>query len=257
MGENNHSSHLETNDMGKSTDNPTTGVWRGKRAKAYNINFRWNGRHNYSAYTDANLSARLRQDVLRQLERYDAGEVIDAAKLGKRCWEILADLGVVEPPTSTDAGELSAKYCEVLTAKGDTSDYVARVRSRLRKLVAGCKIKRIGDLRADKVQIFVGAVTGTTATKNHYLRTAKSWSKWLCENEYTPVDQLARLHLANAEKDRKIRRRPMTDDEFDRLIEHTIVDGRVLSAEARRLIYRIARYAGLRAGEIASLSKHK
>jgi hypothetical protein len=82
-----------------STERPSEGVWRRPNDKNYYISFRRHRhRHNYAAFTQAKLSANLRRDLLRLLERHDAGEVIDTGKVGKRCLEILIDLGVVEPP---------------------------------------------------------------------------------------------------------------------------------------------------------------
>jgi hypothetical protein len=53
---------------------------------------------------------------------------------------------------------------------------------------------------------------------NHYLKSAKQFTRWLVRDRRTPVDPLAHLSKLNVSTDRRHDRRALTAEEFDLLI---------------------------------------
>src|SRR5262245_41900096 len=56
-------------------------------------------------------------------------------------------------------------------------------------------------------------------TYNHYLKSAKQFSRWLVRDRRTPLDPLAHLSKLNVATDRRHDRRALSPDEPMRLIE--------------------------------------
>ena len=56
-------------------------------------------------------------------------------------------------------------------------------------------------------------------TYNHYLKSAKQFTRWLACDNRTLVDPLAQLSTLNVDTDRRHDRRALSAEEFIRLVE--------------------------------------
>ena len=135
---------------------------------------------------------------------------------------------------------------------------VYKKRRRTKHVLSKCKFAMIGDLSASAVLNCLSALReeGASAqTSNHYLRAIKQFARWLVLDRRTPENPLSHLAMFNVEVDRRRQRRPLTVDEFDRLIRAAesgpVVMG--LPGPDRAILYAIAAYTGYRRGEIASI----
>lgn len=242
-----------------ATERPYEGVWRHTSWKKYAIDISHGGRrHNFSAFTDAKLSRRCREQILQQLERHDAGEPVDTRGLSARAIEILVALHVLDEQRRADLDGLRDQYLEHLQGKNDSVGYIKQTRSRLKKVLTGCKIKRPADISAKKVEAYLAGLRDgeddlSITTSNHYLGAIKGFTGWLVRFGVLPADPLASLSDLNADTDIRLQRRPLTDPEFERLLANTEGMNK-LPAESRRFLYQLARHTGLRAGELGSLT---
>ncbi len=75
-----------------------------------------------------------------------------------------------------------------VASKGGTAEYVALLMTRLNRIVADCRFKRIGDLDGSSVERFLAGLRakGTSPqTTNHYLRAIKQFRSWLMLDLWT------------------------------------------------------------------------
>ena len=117
----------------------------------------------------------------------------------------------------------------------------------------------MGDLTAGRVQAFLAELREqgrSIQTSNHYLRAIKQFSRWLLRERRIGEDPLAFISMMNVATDRRHDRRPLTQEESSQLLVATR-RGRAIckiAADDRAMLYTIAAYTGLRAGELASLT---
>ena len=77
---------------------------------------------------------------------------------------------------------------------------------QIEKIIAGCKWWMIGDVSATDALEFLGQLRrdGRSAqTYNHYLKSAKSFTRWLVRDQRTPTNPLAHLSKLNVRTDRR------------------------------------------------------
>jgi integrase len=89
------------------------------------------------------------------------------------------------------------------------------------------------------------------------LRAIKHFSRWLLKDRRNVDDPLAPLSMLNVQLDKKRVRRPITSDEFA-AIRQAALNGpivRRMSGPDRAMLYPVAAYTGLRASELASLTR--
>jgi integrase len=170
--------------------------------------------------------------------------------------------GIVDPFETHEDRPLSQhldEFSAVLTSKGLTADYVNATKQRIRVIIEGCGFRRIGDISASKVQLQLAALRSngkSIASMNHYLRAIKMFTRWLVRDRRTSEDRLSHLSKANADVDRRRVRRPLSMDEFGRLLE-AAESGPMLeevSGPDRAVLYIVAAYTGFRRNEIGSIT---
>ncbi|HUY31631.1 MAG TPA: hypothetical protein VMV69_02550 [Pirellulales bacterium] len=95
------------------------------------------------------------------------------------------------------------------------------------------------------------------ATSNHRLGAAKAFTRWLVRDRRAPDNALAHLSAMNAKVDVRRERRTLDPAEFVALIEAARRGEafRELSGPDRALLYMLAANTGLRANELASLTR--
>src|SRR4029077_19838060 len=67
--------------------------------------------------------------------------------------------------------------------EGNTAEYVALSMSRIRRLVDGCRFRRIGDIEGVAVQRFLASMkrdkNTSVQTCNYYLQAIKQFCRWM------------------------------------------------------------------------------
>ncbi len=145
-----------------------------------------------------------------------------------------------------------------LIAKGNTHKHSNETYTLALRVAELGVIERIGGLTPSRVQAAVKAIRDTgrsLRTCNKALRAIKSFSRWLVRDHRFPSDALAYMKSYNADTDRKLERRALSDDELTRLFdvaEHgpTV---RAMTGADRAMAYRLAAGTGFRVSELRSL----
>ena len=109
-----------------------------------------------------------------------------------------------------------------LLSKGVTEKQVYTAKSQVDKIAKKCKWKTTKDIKAGDVQSFLSDLKrqGRSAqTCNHYLKSAKQFTRWLVRDRRTPENVLEHLSRMNVRVDRRHDRRALTADEFARLVD--------------------------------------
>jgi site-specific recombinase XerC len=125
-------------------------------------------------------------------------------------------------------------------------------------VVDGIGVIFLQDLNAASIERFLAEMrkSGRSArTSNSYLRSIKSFSRWMSCNRRIPEDVLAILSAVNEKTDPRHERRALNLEDLNRLIAAAEVGQVVASLTGleRSHLYRTAGMTGLRASELASL----
>ena len=152
-------------------------------------------------------------------------------------------------------------FVNYLRNKGTTPAYVSRTRQQVRDIAAKCKFTSISDLSASAVQAFLSEkrrAGSSINNSNHYLRAIKMFSRWLVRDCRNNEDRLAHLSAQNPAVDRRRIRRPLSLDEFARLLDATQAGPKRqgLTGPDRVIAYILACYTGFRRNEIGSVTVH-
>ena len=181
-------------------------------------------------------------DVLRNVERQKAGLTDPTDEQRKRPLK-----------------EHLANFTKYLKNKGVTPKQIKTASSQIQSIVDDSKWKFIGDISATDVVEFLGALreAGKSAqTHNHYLKSTKQFTRWLVRDRRAVTDPLAHLSKLNVNTDRRHDRRPLTPEEFERLII-TATHGQTIETipgSDRAMMYVLAAWTGFRKGELGSLT---
>lgn len=183
--------------------------------------------------------------------------------------------------------EYLAEYLDVLRAKGTSADYRATTAAQLARTLSECKWHTWADITADALTVFLGRLRDAPqarrlrgiakrhagplreakavrsgkglgpATLNGYLRAAKAFARWAGERIDAP-SPLARVKAFPEEVDVRRSRRILSDAELGELLTAAAATRRKGAAAVwgadRAMLYRVAAYTGLRAGELAELT---
>ncbi len=152
-------------------------------------------------------------------------------------------------------------FQDYLLERNRDSMYRTNTVSRIRRVLELGRIGRLADLQADRVRAALRAVRETgvaTATVNHYLTAIKTFSRWLWKQGRLASDPLVGLSRQNADVDRRHLRRVLSPADFARLVEAAENSPRVfrgLAGPDRAALYMLAAGSGLRASELASVTR--
>ena len=149
-----------------------------------------------------------------------------------------------------------------LAAKGNTDQHVRGTLARVRgALIDGCGFRLPGDLSASRLAEHLAdqraADVFGVATSNHYLTACKMFARWMVKDRRAADDPLAHLSRLNADADVRKERRDLPPAELAAVFDAA---GRgpergKLCGRDRRMLYVTAAYTGLRASELASLTR--
>jgi len=136
---------------------------------------------------------------------------------------------------------------------------------RVRDLFEGCQFRRWSGIKAEVAERWLAEQREATRdsaglsrqSTNYYLTAAKSFGKWMVRARRARESHLEHLRPLNAATDRRHDRRELSVDEVRRLLRATYhgPTRACMDGPERSLIYRLAVESGLRANEIASLTK--
>lgn len=175
-------------------------------------------------------------------------------------------------PTRTKAvTENLTDFAAYLTAKNDTVKHVTTTTQQIKSILAGIEIKSAAELTRARVEQWLAmkrsAGEFSASTSNSYLRSIRSFVRWLLVEGQLERDPLAGLRVLNVATDRKRIRRALTESELGRLLSATRKSlairltcdaGRAnrvyLTGEDRYFLYALAAYTGLRRSELLSLT---
>jgi integrase len=146
-----------------------------------------------------------------------------------------------------------------LQNKDVTPKQLQTVISQIEKMAAAGKWKAVADITAGSAMEFLGDLKqqGRSAqTRNHYLKSAKSFTAWLVRDRRTPTDPLLHLSRQNVAVDRRHDRRALSPEEFSALIEaaHSGPPTEGIVGPDRAMLYTLAAWTGFRKGELGSLT---
>jgi site-specific recombinase XerC len=177
---------------------------------------------------DKTAAQAMLNEVLRKVEREKAGLLDPTEEQRKR-------------PLS----EHVADFKRYLKNKGVTTKQVHTATAQLQCMIDANKWKLIGDISASGALDFLGGLrkAGNSAqTYDHYLKSAKQFTRWLVRDRRALVDPLAHLSKLNVSTDRRHDRRALTTEEFTLLVE-AAHDGKVIETIAgpdRAMMYVLA-----------------
>lgn len=196
----------------------------------------------------------------------------------------LGRAGVIDPYASHRKSPIAAHVADYevhVRNRGITPRYLADLTRELKAVIDHSGARSLAELTPESVERFLGVLEGRgsgPATRNKYLKTAKSFTKWCLLTRRTGEDPLACLSAASRAIRRK--RRALTPDELARLLKaarerplHEALEIRIgprkgsLEAKIhpdyraemervgreRSLIYKTLVYTGLRRGELEAL----
>ncbi len=211
------------------------------------------GVHERTAYTDKDASKALEADLIRRVERGEAG-ITDPYEDHRR-------------RALTDHLDAFHRHLE---AKGGTRRHVDLTLQRCRRVLDGIGATSLDHLDAGRIGDFLHTLrrSGDPAvppakrrplsveSANHHLRALRSFCRWLVRDGRLRDDPTRTLSTTKADANRRHVRRALTEEELSRLVEATRrgPDRRGLSGEDRAMLYLTAAYTGLRASELASLT---
>ena len=170
--------------------------------------------------------------------------------------------GLVDP---TDAErkrllkEHLREFENYLNHRGITPKHVGETISKLTKVVANRKWTLIADITAASALTYLGQLRQgglSPQTYNHYLKAFKTFTRWLVRDRRTPFDPLAHLARLNEKVDRRHDRRPLSEEEFRRLVEAARAGKKIegIKGPDRAMLYILAAWTGFRRGELGSLT---
>ncbi len=154
-------------------------------------------------------------------------------------------------------GEHLAEWLKSVGHKGTSTAQVELMRARVDHLAGWKRLAHVAARSCLSALSHIQLTEGLSAqTRNHYLRHAKQFTRWLVESGRLRTDPLAGLKPVNIDVDRRRDRRDFSDEELVYLF--AFVRGAPprsrISGPDREMLYLTSLYTGLRASELASLT---
>lgn len=170
--------------------------------------------------------------------------------------------GLVDPTEEQRKRPLSthlAEFVAYLKNKENSPRQVSGAESKLKRIIDDRQWRLIGDISASGLMEFLGKLRAgglSAQTYNSYLGVMKHFTHWLVRDHRSNTNPLTHLAPINIRIDRRHDRRPLSSDEFTRLLEAARGGEQVegISGCDREMLYILAAWTGLRKGEIGSLT---
>jgi integrase len=179
----------------------------------------------------------------------------DKQTVEKRRSELVAEMereraGIIAPKEMRAAAgravsELIKEFVQDVRARGRAVRYADNLETRLNKLAAECGWKLLRDVTADSFVSWRSRQKMMAAkTLNEYLNAARGLLNWLQRNGRVVANPLKVVGKVEVRGRETRQRRAFTEDELRRLLS---------VAGARKAVYLMAAYTGLRRGELEQL----
>lgn len=199
------------------------------------------------AYTDKQASlhmlTRREKEVAMQREGFDDAMT---AELARPIAEHLAD------------------YVQHLKDKRASDNHWKASRTRVERVLALGAIGKASEITKARVDAALAKLRAgehgepqvSTATANHYLQAVQSFAKWLKEENRATDNRIATMRKRRVEGERVKERRPLTEAEFNKLLEVTSEgpERLKLSGPDRVALYTLASFTGYRRDELSSIT---
>ena len=133
-------------------------------------------------------------------------------------------------------------------------EYVQSTITMIRRVADACKFNQWSDISKAAFEKYLGDMNVRSRTYNHYLVAFKGFCLWVVSNELAARNPLT--GCKGISSDDKEKRRPLSPDEFNKLLEATAEAPRrfELTPEQRVLMYLLATETGLRKNELVNLT---
>ncbi len=165
--------------------------------------------------------------------------------------------------TSTALSALLTEYRRHAADRDVSTRQAEQAVKRCETAFAGCEFLTLADLDPAPVDGWLGdrrrvprADGGVgPQTSNHYVTSLNAFGNWLVKSRRATENPFRYLTKVNVEVDTRHERRPLTAEEFDRMLA-AAVTGRLfrgVPGPDRVVLYTVAGMTGLRASELASL----
>jgi len=184
----------------------------------------------------------------------------------ERSWELAKKLEAGEAEArhvqhrNTALSSHVEAYRTHLSSERNTKQHVSQTIYRIERAIAGCGWARASDIDKTELRTWLAqqreAARFGVQTSNYYQGACKAFCAWLVDANRIPANPLAGLKPIPADDDKRVKRRTLDSDQFDRLIKATRIGATFekLSGHDRALLYCLAVSTGLRASECASLT---
>lgn len=224
---------------------PRTGKRIRKPVKKWYCLYKKNGKWKREpAYSDKSASLQL----LARRERECARESI----------------GLIDQYTKAatiDIADHISHYVKNLTDRGNSHDHIVTTEYRVRWVCTNGGIELIGDLTKARVEAALAKLTGeeglSASSRNHYLTAIKGFAKWLVDERRAEENYIGAMRKQSVQGKRVKVRRPLTIEEFDKLLRATAASAERLhnlSGADRVAVYLTAYATGYRRRELATLT---
>ena len=173
-------------------------------------------------------------------------------------------VGLIDPATDQlirPITEHIEEYRTHLVANARSEKHVGETIRLIKGVVQECGYRLLADLQSGG-DLLEGHLAKRRAegsahrTINADLVAVRSFCRWLLTKKRLREDPTLGLHRLNVEEDRRRERRPLTDDESQRLIDAAFRSTREfkgLTGKDRAVMYTLAQRTGLRRKELRSL----
>ena len=196
-----------------------------------------------SLSTSKTAAQKMLNDILEQVERRRAG---------------------LEDPVAQESCRPIEQHIEDyknhLEAKNDSPKHIRGTITRIRRFCNEKRLQYVHQIKMSDVEGFLVDLRKkqglSIKTSNHYLRSIKSFVRWLVINRRLQRNPLEGLSLLNEATDRRRERRSLSSEEFARIyrVAQTGPPVAGFTGPDRAMLYMLAAWTGLRRGEIGSLT---
>jgi integrase len=171
-------------------------------------------------------------------------------------------LGLMEdisPQHSANLTDLIEDYLRHLEQRDVSRTQTDNLRVRLSKTIVACKFQIPKEIEAQPIEDYLAKRRKQglgKQTSNHYRQAMHQFCRWLIKRSILKTNPIADIPKLNADTDRRHDRRPLSIEEFQRLIAAAESGKRVeaIPGVDRAMMYVLSAWTGYRRGEISSLT---
>jgi len=157
-------------------------------------------------------------------------------------------------------GEHIAAFRATLEAANRDAKHIGATVGYIEQVTAAAGIERVGDITADVVNTYAADLLAkgkSARTVQAVVTACKSFTRWLTRHGKLASDPLAAVRKPSPASDRRHERRMILPDEWEwlRTITAQGAERYNMTGPERMLLYAVAVQTGLRASELASLTR--